>query len=140
MTATEHIIMYIYNSIDLEIMQELYRISIDDYTFQREIEWYFYEDVTAKRLLRGIPRRLYTQKSFILEDTNWAHVARHFSIFFDKDNDLHHSRELNSYHNSRYYKDDGILDSGRYELIRMLGTNQKSHKYIIKLKPVRKFI
>ena len=36
--------------------------------------------------------------------------------------------------------DNEILDSGRYELARVLGTNSKSNKYTVTLKPVSSFL
>ena len=140
MTATEYVLQYVYNNIELELVQEMYKISIDSYTFRKELEWYFYDDVYAEDLLRGIPREIYSQKAVLLAETNWIHVARHFLHTFDRDSELAHSRVLNSYHNNKYYKDNEILDSGRYELVSVLGTNAKSNKYSISLKPIKSFL
>tara|TARA_Y100001951_G_C11168599_1_gene198942 strand:- start:204 stop:629 length:426 start_codon:yes stop_codon:yes gene_type:complete len=140
MTATEYVIQYVYDNLELELVQEMYKISIDNYTFRRELEWYFYEDVLSHDLLRGIPRSVYSQKSVLLAEANWVHVARQFLHLLDRDAELEHSEILNSYHNQKYYKDKEILDSGRYELVPLLGTNAKSSKYRIRLKPMSSFL
>ena len=140
MTATDYVIRYVYNNIELELVQEMYKISIDSYTFRKELEWYVEEDVLAYDLLKGIPRDIYSKKTVLLAETNWVHVARQFLRIFDRDSELAHSRILNSYHNNKYYKDNEILDSGRYELARVLGTNSKSNKYTVTLKPVSSFL
>ena len=136
---TEHIIELIYRSTTdqlLEdyflILRELYNIAIDSYTFKREIEWYFYNDVYAMEITRHSD---YTRKADLLEAVNWSHVARHFMPIFEAEWYTKHSRILSSYHYKKYIKDPEILDSGRYSITKILG----SGTYTIKLKPLSDF-
>ena len=96
----------------LPIIKELYQTAIDNYTFSKELEWYFTASINTKALLYNIS---HTKKSEFLSKVNWVWVARYYIHLFKDDQDLHYSQVLSSYHHQKYLKDPIMHDSGRYE-------------------------
>ena len=137
---TQHIIEFVQASVSnypledqLPIIRELYQTAIDNYTFARELEWYFEASISSPHLLYGV--RYYKKKAVFLKQVNWTLVARHYVNLFKDDPDLHYSEVLSSYHHVKYLKDPIMHDSGRYQFDRREFAKKD---YIISLKAPEK--
>jgi len=136
---TKHIIRFVEASYcnypiedQLPIIKELYQTAIDNYTFSKELEWYFLTSITSKDLLYNIK---YTKKSEFTLNVQWHLVARYYINLFKDNPDLHFSEVLSSYHHKKYLKDPNMHNSGRYQFDKR---DFAKKDYIISLKAPEK--
>jgi len=139
--ASQHIIGLIENSENLyyiqdlvPIVEELHCTAIDHYTFQKELEYFFYS-ITSKILLK----ECYTYKNKInfLTDVQWYLVAEYYLRKHANNCDIKFSRTLSSYFYKKHIKDDNVLDSGRYKFEKEISP---SKTYWISLRPTSDFL
>lgn len=99
----------------LEIVKELHNLSLDIYTYSKELEWYFQYQIKATNLLKFYTAKpKYRNKTPLLDKVDWFYIAYHYTKKFKDNPDIHFSSIMCSYNHDRFAKDNRILTSGTY--------------------------
>ena len=120
---TKSLLMYFnQDSETSSTIMEIYRSSIDDYTFMLALK-YFVQDPN------NFPKEF---KSFSGgRSINWNDEVLYYKTHFQKFN-LEYGKILFSFYQSKFLQDKKIAESKKYSLIPITGTNSSLYKIVLK--------